>query len=352
MALARVTAEQALAGLDSFDTLIDARSESEYALDHLPGALNWPTLDDAQRHAVGSEYKQVSAFDARKQGAVLAARNIARHIEREAMDKPRSWRPLVYCWRGGQRSGSFALVLEQIGFAVHLLDGGYRAYRRALRAALDALPPRFEWRVLCAPTGSGKSRLLHTLAAQGAQVIDLEALAEHRGSVLGLVPGEEQPGQKLFESRLWDALRRLDPARPVFVESESRKVGNLRVPESLIEAMRAARCVRLDMPLDARVQLLLEDYRYFVDDATAFCERLDALRTLRGHAVIEAWQASARAGRMAEVVRALLVEHYDPVYLASMERNFARFGEAPPLLLADGSAASLAAIAQRLQAAD
>lgn len=349
--LVPITAADALARLDEFSTIVDARSPSEYALDHLPRAVNWPTLDDAERALVGTEYKQVSAFVAQKRGAALAARNIAAHLERDVMDKPRDWQPLVYCWRGGKRSGSLALVLSQIGFRVHLLEGGYQQYRRAVLAALDALPGQYQYRVVCGLTGSGKSRLLHALQAQGAQVLDLEALANHRGSVLGLVPGERQPGQKQFESRVWAALRGLDPARPVFIESESKKVGDLRVPLALVECMRIAPCLLLDLALDARVALLIDDYHHFVDDPEAFCARIDALRESRGKAQVEAWQQLARAGQAAPVVRELLLTHYDPNYLKSMQRNFT--GLAAPRLVVqwDGSAASLADAAARAIAA-
>lgn len=348
MPIVTLPADQALARLAEFDTVIDARSESEHAEDCLPGAINWPTLNDAERALIGTEYKQVSPFTARKRGAVLAARNIAAHIEREAMDKPKDWAPLVYCWRGGQRSGALSTVLSAIGFRVHLLEGGYREYRRAVIAALEELPQRFDFRVVCGVTGSGKSRLLQRLAELGVQVLDLELLANHRGSVLGLVPGSPQPGQKQFESRVWDALRRFDPAQPVIVESESKKVGDLRVPEKLIERMRASPCIRLELALEARVQLLIEDYDFFVRDTETFCQRLDALRVLRGHEVVNGWQEAARAGRTREVVRDLLVSHYDPVYLQSMKRNFAGFDRPLAAIEWDGSAGSLDAAAQRI----
>lgn len=349
MPIVSIPAPDALQRLADFDTVIDARSESEYAEDRLPGAINWPTLNDAERALVGTEYKQVSPFTARKRGAVLAARNIAAHIEREGMDKPKDWMPLVYCWRGGQRSGSLATVLSAIGFRVHLLDGGYREYRRAVIAALEELPQRFDFRVVCGTTGSGKSRLLQRLAeAGGVQVLDLELLANHRGSVLGLVPGSPQPGQKQFESRVWDALRRFDAARPVIVESESKKVGDLRVPEKLIERMRASPCIRLELSLEGRVQLLIEDYDFFVRDTETFCQRLDALRVLRGHETVNGWQQAARAGRTREVVRDLLVSHYDPVYLQSMKRNFAGFAQPILAIEWDGSAASLDAAARQV----
>lgn len=349
MPLITVKAADALAKLEGFDTLIDARSESEFAEDRLPGAVNWPSLHDDERASIGTEYKQVSPFAARKRGAILVARNIAAHVEREAMDKPKPWQPLVYCWRGGMRSAALAAVLAQIGWRVHVLEGGYREYRRAVLAALDELPARLDLRVVCGVTGSGKSRLLQRAAALGAQVLDLEALAEHRGSVLGLVPGRPQPGQKLFESRLWDALRRIDPSRPVIVESESRKVGDLRVPERLVERMRAAPCLRLELPMDARVALLLQEYDFFVQDVAAFCTRLDALRVLRGHETVNHWQALARAGD-AQVVRELLEQHYDPVYLQSMARHFAGFHAPQQVLAWDGSEASFDAAAHALAA--
>ena len=208
--------------------------------------------------------------------------------------------------------------------------------------ALDVLPQQLHYRVICGTTGSGKSRLLQALRAQGAQVIDLEALANHRGSVLGLVPGERQPGQKQFESRVWDALRRIDPDRPVFIESESRKVGDLRVPLALVERMRASPCLQLELPLDARVALLIDEYDFFVRDTAAFCARLDGLRASRGNDVVNLWQQAAHSGDTPQVVRELLLQHYDPIYLQSMKRNFSGI-EKPRLVLQwDGSAAALA----------
>lgn len=350
MPLIAITAGEALARIERFDTVVDARSESEFAEDCLPGAVNWPSLTDAQRQIIGTEYKQVSPFVARKRGAAMVARNVAGHIEREVLDKGKNWKPLVYCWRGGKRSGALALVLDQIGFEVHLLEGGYKAYRRALTAELEELPRRFAYRVISGKTGSGKSRLLAALHARGAQVLDLEALANHRGSVLGLVPGSRQPSQKQFDSRIWAALHGFAPTQPIWVESESKKVGELRVPEALIQAMRAADCVRLEPPLEARVDLLLQDYDFFVNDVAAFCERLDALRGVRGNELVNGWQHAAREGDLTGVVRALLLEHYDPVYVQSMQRNFARFAQGPALTPPNTEADTLARIADRLLA--
>ncbi len=348
MSLVVQDAAQILARLDEFDTVIDARSESEFGLDRLPGAVNWPTLNDEERHAIGTMYVQVNAFEAKKRGAAIAARNIAAHIEREVIDKPKDWKPLAYCWRGGKRSGSLALILDQIGFRVTLLEGGYKAFRAAMLLDIARIVPGLRFQVVCGTTGSGKTRLLQALQAQGAQVIDLEALANHRSSVLGAIPGVAQPSQKRFDTLVWDALRRFDPAKTVFVESESKKVGNVAVPLPLIEAMRSSPCLNLSLPDPERVALLVEDYSFFVHDAELFCGRLDVLVEFRGRAVVEAWKASVRAGAIEPVVQALLTEHYDPGYLQSMRRNFTQFPFARSLIPADHSAEAMAALAERM----
>jgi len=348
VSLDRISAEEALAQLHSFSVVIDARSEGEYAEDHLPGAVNWPSLHDDERKIVGTQYKQISAFEAKKLGAALVASNIAAHIQREVLDKPRDWQPLVYCWRGGKRSGSLALILDQIGFKVTLVDGGYKAFRAALVADLPALAARFDYRVICGTTGSGKTRLLQALRAEGAQVLDLEALANHRSSVLGMIPGLPQPSQKAFDTLVWAALRGFDPDRPVYIESESKKVGNVAIPEGLIRMMRASPCLQLNLPENERVALLLEDYDFFVKDIAFFCERLDALTEARGKDTVQDWQARARAGDVASVVQELLVKHYDPVYLQSMRRNFEQYGNAAPIAPRDRSVAAMTALAKAM----
>ena len=348
MSLQVLPAAQVLAQLDAFDTVIDARSESEFALDHLPGAVNWPTLNDEERILIGTMYVQVNQFEAKKRGAAIAARNIASHIEREVIAKPKEWRPLAYCWRGGKRSGSLSLILDQIGFRVTLVEGGYKAFRAAMLVDIADKVSHLNFQVVCGTTGSGKTRLLHALAATGAQVLDLEALARHRSSVLGAIPGQTQPTQKRFDTLVWKALRQLDAGRPVYVESESKKVGNVAVPVSLIEAMRASPCLNLVLPDAHRVALLLEDYDFFVKDAEHFCDRLGALTEIRGKEQVGAWQAQVRSGEIAPVVQALLTLHYDPVYLQSMRRNFAQFESAEAISPEGYSAAAMRQLAKEL----
>lgn len=350
MSVHTIQAVDLLSLLDSFDAVIDARSESEFALDHLPGAVNWPTLNDQERHDIGTLYKQVNPFEARKRGAAIAARNIAEHITRDVLDKPKDWRPLTYCWRGGQRSGSLTLVLGQIGFRVTIIEGGYKAFRAAIVADTARLADRLTFRVVCGTTGSGKTRLLHALQRCGAQVLDLEGLAVHRSSVLGALPGQPQPSQKAFDTQVWDRLRRFDPAQPVFVESESRKVGNVAVPEALMDAMRRSTCLNLVLGDNERVDLLLEDYDFFVQHTDVFCDRLDVLAELRGKATVKEWKAKVAEGRMAEVVQQLLTQHYDPMYLQSIARNFVEFASAQEVHPGNRSALAMDALAQRIVA--
>ena len=314
--------------LRAFDAIIDARSPSEYGEDHLPDAMNAPVLDDAERAQVGTIYKQQSAFEAKRVGAPIVARNIARHIEERFAAMPKDWRPLVYCWRGGGRSGSLVHVLRQVGWDAVRLDGGYKAFRKQVVADLDSMPERFSLEVVCGATGSGKSRLLEALDAEGAQVLDLEKLAAHRGSVLGERPDAPQPSQKSFETAIWSALSAFDPARCVYVESESRKVGDLRVPGELIERMRASPCLRLEADEATRVRLLREDYVHFEERPQVLVGKLECLAPLHGAERIDAWKSALARGDWDGLVRDLLVAHYDPAYQRSMFRNYVHAADA------------------------
>ena len=346
----RVSTPLAPADLARFDAILDARSPSEFAEDHLPGAINVPTLDDAERAHVGTIYKQQGSFEAKRVGAPLAARNIARHIEERFASMPRKWRPLVYCWRGGGRSGSLTHVLRQVGWDAQRLEGGYKAFRRQVVAELETMPADYRFQVVCGATGSGKSRLLEALVAAGAQVLDLEVLAAHRGSVLGELPGAPQPSQKSFETSIWSALRGFDPRRPVFVESESRKVGNLRVPERLIEHMRASPCVRLEAGTATRVALLKEDYAHFLERPAELAARLALLRDLHGADRIGAWTSHLEAGRWDALVEDLLEAHYDPAYRKSLFRNYQGAQAAPAVAVTDITTGGFAALAREVVA--
>lgn len=310
------------ANLGAFDCIIDVRSPGEFAEDHLPGAINCPVLDDEQRITIGTRYKQVSPFEARKLGAAMVSENIARHLREHFLAMPKHWKPLIYCWRGGQRSGAMTTVFRQIGWDAKQLDGGYKAYRRFVVDTLAELPRTFSYRIIKGATGSAKTRILQAMARQGAQVIDLEALAGHKGSVLGLVPDTAQPSQKSFEAALLFRLQNLEPERPVFVEAESRKIGVLHVPEAMIESMRASHGITIDAPRSARVEYLLRDYDYFITQIETLLLRLAPLKQIRGEPTIEKWRKLALSGHWTEFVDALLTDHYDALYQKSQATNY------------------------------
>jgi tRNA 2-selenouridine synthase len=307
---------------------IDVRSPTEFAVDHLPDAANHPVLDDAERVHVGTMHAQDSAFAARRTGAAIVARNIAAMLEGAFADKPRDWAPLVYCWRGGQRSRSLVHILNEIGWRAVQLEGGYRAYRRHVVAQLGTQPGRFHYKVICGLTGSGKSRLLAALAVVGAQVLDLEGLARHRGSLLGDLPGDPQPSQKSFESELSATLDNFDPARPVYVESESKRIGTVQVPETVLAAMRAAEGIRIELPQPLRIELLKGEYAHFLADHGALAARLLHLVPLHGKKTVERWTDAAKAGDWDRLVGELLLLHYDPAYTRSIGKNFPRIADA------------------------
>ncbi len=336
--------------LTDFDAILDARSPAEFAEDHIPGAESAPVLDNEERARVGTIYKQVSPFDAKKTGAALVARNISAHIETKFLEKPKNWRPLVYCWRGGKRSGAMAHILREIGWEAATLEGGYRAYRRYVVERLASVPASLSFRVVHGVTGSGKSRLLRSLGKTSAQVLDLEDLAAHRGSVLGNLPERPQPSQKMFESRLLAELERLDASKPVFVEGESRKIGQLQVPEALIARMRASECVLLDTAPEARVSLLLDEYRHFFSDLATLNAQLDCLVALHGRERVDAWKALAAQGEWPALVARLLAEHYDPAYRRSAAMNFPRLAEARRVSIASAALSAFDSAARELAA--
>ncbi len=337
-----------VAQLPEFDEIVDVRSPSEFSLDHIPGAINCPVLDDEERARVGTLHAQESAFTAKKAGAALVARNIARHIESVFATRPKNWRPLIYCWRGGQRSASMTIVLRQIGWDARKLAGGYKAYRRHVIAEIDRRVPDIPFRVICGLTGAGKSALLRALEQRAAQVLDLEKMAAHRGSVLGNLPEGHQPGQKMFESRIWEALCGFISSQPVFVEAESRRIGNLRVPDSLISVMRESPCILLGASTAARVTILLREYAYFTRTPAKLFEKLDCLTGLHGRKRIDRWKNLASTGDWDAFVRELLEDHYDPAYRKSTIANYPRLAQAMQVGIDHGTQEEIAALAQRL----
>ncbi|SMX44941.1 tRNA 2-selenouridine(34) synthase MnmH [Actibacterium lipolyticum] len=305
-----------------FDEVIDVRSPAEYAEDHVPGAISLPVLSNEERARVGTIYVQDSPFKARKLGAALVARNAALHLETALVDKPKGYRPLVYCWRGGQRSGSFALILRQVGWQADTIDGGYRSYRRMVQTTLYDQPWPSPIIVLEGNTGTAKTALLPLLAAQGVQVIDLEGLANHRGSLFGAMTGG-QPAQKRFETTLAMAASGLDPNRPVVVEGESSKIGQINLPPGLWEAMKSAPRLVVQAPLQARADYLARAYHDVTDSPERLEKTLMALSQLHPKERIEGWLSLAQGNAFAPLAASLMEHHYDPRY----EKQRARFAK-------------------------
>ena len=307
-----------------FDEIIDVRSPGEFAEDHLPGAINLPVLDDAERARVGTIYKQESPFLARKIGAALVARNAAAHIETHFVDKAGGYRPLIYCWRGGMRSGSLTTILNQIGWRAETLDGGYKTYRQAVVRTLYEPPSCApEWLgplvVLDGNTGTAKTEILLRLAALGVQVLDLEGFARHRGSLFGAWD-RPQPPQKFFDSAIAMHLVGYDPARPIIVEAESSRIGSLNLPKVLWAKMLSAPRIRLEASLDDRAQYLADAYADITQDSDRLNRTIDKLGSYQPAIRIKTWKELAAAGEMPTLARELMAHHYDPTYARQRAR--------------------------------
>lgn len=303
-----------------FSDVIDVRSPAEFAEDHVPGAINLPVLDNVERAKVGTMYTQDSRFRARKLGAALVVRNVATHLETVLADHPGDWRPLVYCWRGGQRSGTFTWLMREIGWRAETVDGGYRSYRRMVAAMLHEQPLPWRFVLLSGMTCTAKTVLLEELARIGTQVLDLEGAAHHRGSVFG-GHAAPQPAQKMLESRLAAALTQLDPSRPVVVEAESSKIGKRLVPPQIWASMCAAPRVEVSADLTERAAFFMTAYADLVAAPDKFCATLDGLIHLQGREKVAQWQDMVQAGDFRAVAAGLMADHYDPRYARSSSKH-------------------------------
>ncbi len=307
---------------EAADEIIDVRAPCEFAEDHISGAINLPVLKDLERERVGTIYKQESSFEARKIGASLVSANIGEHLAGHFAGKPKNYRPVVYCWRGGQRSGSFGIVLANIGWDVSVIEGGYQTYRRHVSETIESIAPELNLVVLNGYTGAGKTLLLKQLESDGAQVLDLEGLACHKGSVFGGDPENPQPAQKRFESLLYDKVRTFDTGKPVFIEAESAKVGRLNLPNPLWQKMKISPVIEIDSPLAERAAYLKSDYEEWLEDLDRIHRTLDRLKSFRSKKQIQQWRDLAEEGRWLDFVSELLSEHYDKLYTVGGSGHF------------------------------
>ena len=303
------------------DMIIDVRSPAEFEIDHIPGAINMPVLYNEERAEIGTMYKQVSTFHARRYGGAIVARNISKHILASLQDKSKEFRPMIYCWRGGQRSNSFARICSEIGWQTYVLDGGYKAYRKKVLTELESKIPPIKPILISGPTGTGKTRLLKEIQQTGGQILDLEALANHRGSLLGLRPGEKQPTQKFFESLLLQSVKKLNKDEPVFVEAESSKIGEIQIPKYLFNLMKTAPLIEIYMPLENRAQFLVKEYEYLQTHTQALFKLFDAMLYRHGEEKTNVWRELAENKRWHKLAVELICSHYDPAYRSSSMRK-------------------------------
>ena len=337
--------------IDSYSTIIDARTPAEFELDHIPGAINCPVLSNEERVTIGTIYKQVSPFEAKRLGAAMVAANLSKHLYETFSDQPANWKPLVYCWRGGLRSGSMVTWLRLVGWDAQQLAGGYKAFRRQVVDDIESIVPQMQMRVVCGATGSAKTRVLHALKQQGEQVIDLEGLARHKGSLLGNLPGIPQPSQKHFETLLAYELKALDLSRPVYLEGESPKIGRVSLPLVLVQCMRQSAVVEVLASSSARLSYLLRDYAYLGDDVEKLCERLSFLKEIQGNATVARWQEWAQAHDLAPLFEELMHLHYDPLYARSQAQNFEHWNNRRSWEVDDLSDAAIERLAQSIATA-
>ncbi|MEM1441098.1 MAG: tRNA 2-selenouridine(34) synthase MnmH [Verrucomicrobiota bacterium] len=307
---------------DGFDEIVDVRSPGEFAEDHVEGAVNLPVLSDKERAEVGTIYKQTSPFEARRLGAALVSRNIASHLETHFQGKPRDHRLLLYCWRGGQRSASFATVLDEVGWDVSLIDGGYKSYRSHVVDTIAKVAPQLRLIVLNGYTGAGKTLLLAKLKEEGAQVIDLEGFANHKGSVFGGDPKTPQPAQKHFESMIYRDLVGIDLAKPLFIEAESAKIGRLNLPNPLWQKMKASPVVEIDSPVESRARYLADDYEEWVGNLERVHATIDRLTEFHSKKRLARWKDMTADGEWIPFVEDLLIHHYDTRYTVDGSGNY------------------------------
>lgn len=331
-----------------YSAIIDARTPAEFELDHIPGAINCPVLSNEERAIIGTIYKQVSPFEAKRLGASMVAANLAVHLKETFADKPANWKPLVYCWRGGLRSGSMVTWLRLVGWDAQQLAGGYKSFRHHVVEQIDAIVPQLQLRVLCGATGSAKTSVLLALQQQGAQVLDLEGLARHKGSLLGALPGIAQPSQKNFETLLAQQLQALDLSRPVYIEGESPKIGRVGLPLLLVQHMRQSPVVEIKATPEARLAYLLRDYAYLGDDVDTLCERLGFLKEIQGNETIARWQQWAQEGNLPALFEELMRLHYDPQYERSQSKHFQQWSQRSSIVANDLSEPSIQQLAQRI----
>ena len=305
----------------TFDTIIDVRSPLEYEEDHIIGSINCPVLNDQERIIVGTIYKRESTFKAKIIGSSLTARNIAKHIEEKFINQQGSWQPLVYCWRGGQRSKAFSIILSEVGWRTCQLEGGYKKYRNEVINFLNRIGSKLKIILISGKTGSAKTKILQNIKLQGGQILDLENLANHKGSLLGKIPGLKQPSQKLFESKLYHQIKQLDLRKNVYIEAESSKIGNIHIPKTIWAKMIVSPRIEIEADLELRSSFLLKDYRYMCENPELIKPIIYGLKNRLSKKLINDWLELITKKLWLDLTKSFLENHYDPSYSSNTIKN-------------------------------
>lgn len=294
--------------------VFDARTPGEYAKGHIPGAHNLPLFSDEERHQIGILYKTQGREVAVLRGLEMVGPRLTDYIA-QVKEITDSRQILIHCWRGGMRSSSLAWLLETAGYRVALLQGGYKAYRRQVQATLTAPWPLL---ILSGMTGSGKTELLHMLRRRGEQVLDLEGLANHRGSAFGAIDGLAQPTTEQFENNISAQLQTLVADRPIWAEDESRRIGRAVINENLYQQMRNATVIKIDVPRERRVERLCVDYGTEAPEKLAEAVT-NISKRLGGEKTSTTLQAIAN-GDISSAAHAVL-DYYDQTYLFGLTQR-------------------------------
>lgn len=305
----------------TFDTIIDVRSPLEYEEDHIIGSINCPVLNDQERIIVGTIYKKESTFKAKIIGSSLTARNIAKHIEEKFINQQGSWQPLIYCWRGGQRSKAFSIILSEVGWRTCQLEGGYKKYRNEVINFLNRIGSKLKIILISGKTGSAKTKILQNIKLQGGQILDLENLANHKGSLLGKIPGLKQPSQKLFESKLYHQIKQLDLRKNVYIEAESSKIGNIHIPKTIWAKMIISPRIEIEADLELRSSFLLKDYRYMCENPELIKPIIYGLENRLSKKLINDWLELITKKLWLDLTKSFLENHYDPSYSSNTIKN-------------------------------
>ena len=304
-----------------FDTIIDVRSPLEFAEDHIVGAINCPVLSDLERQKVGTIYKKESSFKAKIIGSSLTAKNIAFHIENKFMEKKGSWQPLIYCWRGGQRSKAFSIVLSEVGWRTNQLKGGYKEYRNQVINFLDNIGPKLKITLISGKTGSAKTKILKSIENEGGQILDLEGLANHKGSLLGKIPDLIQPSQKFFESLIFNKIQNLNLKDKIYIEAESSKIGNIHIPKSIWKKMIKSPRIEISANVELRAKFLVSDYDYMCNDPTLINPIIKGLKNRLSKKLFDEWTNLIDRKKWFDLTKSFLENHYDPSYSSNTIKN-------------------------------